>query len=154
MVTVTEVVAPRVTELVAGRTETTVGGAGVTVMVLVALVPLRLAVICALPALLALTEMDASTWPPRTVTLFGTKATPGSLLLNATEVSVVWAELIVTVNVPDPPCVIDRVSGDKLVMVGGAGVTCTVLVTLPPLRETVTKLLPWLTAETGITTEL
>lgn len=87
--TVTDVVAPKVTELVGGSNEITVGGAGVTVTVLAALVPLRLAVICALPGLLAVTEIGASKWPAGTVTLLGTNATPGSVLLNATDVSAV-----------------------------------------------------------------
>lgn len=60
--------------------------------------------------------------------------------------------MIVTVNVPDPPCVIDIVSGTTLVTVGGAGVTCAVLVMLPPFNETVIRVLPGLTAVTGIDT--
>jgi hypothetical protein len=67
-------------------------------------------------------------------------------------VLVVWAELIVTVNVPEPPWVMERIPGERLVIVGGAGVTCTVLVALPPLRDTVIRLLPVLTAVTGTDT--
>jgi hypothetical protein len=83
----------------------------------------RLAVTCALPGLFALTDTEASSWPARTVTLLGTNAIPGAELVRPMDVSVVWAELIVTVRLPDPPWVIDSVSGDRLVMVGGAGVT-------------------------------
>ena len=116
---------------------------------LVTLEPFKLAVICTVPGVLALTVMGALVWPAGTVTLLGTNAIPGAVLLSATVVSVCCAALIVTVSVPDPPCVIVRVPGDRLVTVGGAGVTWTVLVALPPFSDTVMRALPTLTAVTG-----
>src|SRR5207245_559913 len=54
-----------------------------------------------------------------------------------------------TVSVPDPPWVIVKVPGDRLVTVGGCGVTWTVLVALPPFSDTVMRALPTLAAVTG-----
>src|SRR5437870_13120977 len=99
---------------------------------LVTLEPFKLAVICTVPGVLALTVMGALAWPAGTVTLLGTNAIPGAVLLSATVVSVCGAALIVTVSVADPPCVIGRVPGDRLVLVGGAGESRTVGVALPP----------------------
>jgi hypothetical protein len=154
IVTVSVVLAPSVTEFVGGRSDTTVGRAAVTVTVLVALVLLRLAVICAVPGVLAETVIGALVWPAGTVTLAGTEAIAESVLLKATTALVLCAALIATVNVPVPPCVIVSVLGSRLVMVGGAGVTCTVALALPPLRDTVMTALPDPTAVTGTGTLL
>jgi len=106
-------------------------------------------VICAVPGVLAETVIDVLVWPAGTVTLLGTNAIPGAVLLSDTTVFVVWAALIVTVSVPDPPWVIVKVPGDRLVTVGGCGVTWTVLVALPPFSDTVMRALPTLAAVTG-----
>src|SRR5437016_3034979 len=79
---------------------------------LVTLEPFKLAVICTVPGVLALTVMGALVWPAGTVTLLGTNAIPGAVLLSATVVSVCCAALIVTVSVPVAPTV----------MVSGLGV--------------------------------
>ena len=70
---------------------------------LVTLEPFKLAVICTVPGVLAETVIGALVWPAGTVTLLGTNAIPGAVLLSATVVSVCCAALIVTVSVPDPP---------------------------------------------------
>src|SRR6266571_2230542 len=154
IVTVSVVVAPSVTGFVGGTSDTTVGWAGVTVTVLVALVPLRLAAICAVPGVLAETVMGALVWPASTVTVLGTNAIPGSVLVKATTVFVGCAALMVTVKVPEPPCVIVSVPGVRLVTVGGWGLTWTVLVAVPPFKDTVIMALPTLTAVTGTGTLL
>jgi hypothetical protein len=74
---------------------------------------------------------------------------PDAVLLRETSVLVVWAALIVTVSLPDPPCVMVRVAGKRLVTVGGGGVTWTVLLALPLFSDTVMRVLPALTAVTG-----
>jgi hypothetical protein len=137
IVTVNIPVAPRVTGSVGGCSETTVGNAGVTVTVLIALVPLRLAVMSTVPGVFAVTVTGAVVWPVGITTLLGTEAIEGVVLVSVTLVSLSCAELIVTVNVPVAPCVIDSLLGSRLVIVGGCGVTCTVLLAVPPLRETV-----------------
>jgi len=154
IVTVSVVVAPSVTGFAGGRSDTTVGCAGVTVTVLLALVPLRLVVICAVPGVFALTEIDALVWPAGTVTVLGTKAMPDAVLFSDTVVVVSCAALIVTVKTPEPPCVIVSVPGVRLVTVGGWGLTCTVLVAVPPFADTVIMAFPALTALTGTGTLL
>ena len=115
---------------------------------------MRLAVICAVPGVLADTVSDAVVCPAGTVTALGTKAVPDAVLLSETTVSVDWAALIVTVRMPEPPCVIDREEGTRLVTVGGCGLTCTVLVAVPPFRDTVIWAWPTPTAVTGTGTVL
>src|SRR2546430_1709323 len=82
--TVSVVVAPSVTGLAGGKSDTTVGKAGVTVTRLVTLEPFKLAVICAVPGVLAETVIDVLVWPAGTVTLLGTNAIPGAVLLSDT----------------------------------------------------------------------
>ena len=154
IVTVSVVVEPSVTEFLGGRSDTTVGRASVTATVLVVLVSLRLAVICTVPVVFAETVTDACVWPARTVTVPGTEAIPESVLLSDTVAFVVWAALIVTVNVPEPLFVMVRVAGERLVMVGEAGVTWTVLVAAPPFKDTVIMAMPALTDVTGTCTLL
>ena len=103
IVTVRVPVAPRLILVVGGSSETMVGRFGVTVMVLLALVPLRLAVMTAVPGVLAETAMGALVWPAGTVTVAGTEAMPVALLVSATVVFVLWAALMVTVRVPVAP---------------------------------------------------
>jgi hypothetical protein len=71
------------------------------------------------------------------VTVAGTVATPGPLVLRDTTVSVAWAALIVTVRVPVAPWVTGRVAGRRLVSVGPAERTVIVLWRLLPLSEAV-----------------
>ncbi len=60
---------------------------------------------------------------------------------------------MVTVRVPEPPCVILKVPGNKLVTVGGWGVAITVLVAVPPFNETAIDVDPSPTAVTGTGTD-
>jgi hypothetical protein len=61
------------------------------------------------------------------VTVAGTATTPGSLVLNGTNVSVSWVALMATVNVPAAPWATWSVAGRRLVSVGPAAVTVMVL---------------------------
>ena len=88
MVTVNGVVAPSVSWLAGGVSETTVGKAGVTVIWLVALVPLSVAVMSAWPAVFAATVKGALSCPAGTVTVAGTAAILPAELLRATTVFV------------------------------------------------------------------
>jgi hypothetical protein len=152
IVSVSVVLAPSVTVEVTGSSDTTVGGAGVTVTWLEAEEPFRLAVICALPGATALTGTLALTCPAETVTEEGTVAKLVLLLDSVTCVSLVCAALIVTVRLPLAPCTTVSEAGAKLVTVGGAGVTFTVALALPPFRLALTVVLPGPTPVTGIVT--
>ena len=150
ILTVRDPLAPRSTLVVAGNRETMVGRFGVTVIVLCALLPLRLAVITAVPAVFAATAMGALVWPAGTVMVAGTEAIPATLLERVTVVALAWTALMVTVREPVPPCVTVSVGGCKLATVGGTALTSTTALADPPLSETVTCELPTLNALTGI----
>jgi hypothetical protein len=152
IVSVSEALPPRVTLDTAGTSDTTVGSAGVTVIWLVALVPFKLALTCVAPGRIALTEIGALTLPAGTITDAGTEAMLASLEATAKEVSVVCAAEILAMSEPLDPCVSARVLGARLVTVGGAGVTLTVALALPPFAEAVTIVLPTPWVVTGITT--
>jgi len=152
IVSVSAVLAPSVTVDTAGTSDTTVGGAALTVIWLDAEEPFRLAVTWALPGATAATGNGALTLPAGTITENGTDATLGALGASATEVSVVCAEEIVTVSEPLEPCVSVRVAGVRLLTAGGAGVTFTVALACPPFAAAVTMALPAASAVTGIGT--
>jgi len=121
-------VLPSVRGRTGGARLTTAGGGGMTVTWLWTLVPLRgPAVTVTVPGTRPVRGTRAVTAPTGTVTLAGTMATPGSLVLNRTIVSVACVALMVTVRVPLAPCVTWRVAGRRRVRVGPAGVTVTVL---------------------------
>ena len=136
MVTISVPVAPRLRLMVAGTSETIFGRVAVTVIVLVALVPLRLAVITAVPGVLADTGIDVLVWPAGTDTVAGTEAILEALVVSETVVALLCAALMVTVRFPVPPCVIVAVAGCRLAMVGGAALTATVALTEPSFNVT------------------
>ena len=103
IVTVRVPVAPRLRLVVAGTSETSLGRLAVTVTVLVALVPLRLAVSTAVPGVLADTEMVVLVCPAAMVTEAGTETILDALLESETVVALLCAALMVTVSVPVPP---------------------------------------------------
>jgi hypothetical protein len=148
------VLAPFVTVEVAGTSDTTVGAAALTVTWLEAEEPFKLAVICAVPGETPVTGTEALSCPAGTVTEDATEATPELVLASVTSVPAVCAEEIVTVRLPLAPCVTAIVGGRRLVTVGGAGVTFTVALALPPLADAVITALPVPTAVTGIGTEV
>ncbi len=76
IVAVKVTVPPRSTGLVGGRRDTIVGRFGVTVTLLLAVEPLRLAVIWAVPGVLAETLIGAVVCPAGIVTTPGTPAIP------------------------------------------------------------------------------
>jgi hypothetical protein len=88
---------------VAGRRETTVGGAGFTVIWLEADEPFRLAMICADPGDTPETGTGALNCPAGTVTVAATDAMPGELLASCTDVSAVCAADIAMVRFPLAP---------------------------------------------------
>ena len=100
---------------------------------------------------MAETAIGALVCPAGTVTVAGTEAMPGVLLVSATVVFALRAALMVTVRVPVAPWVMVSVLGWRLAMVGGAALTSIVALTSPPLREAVIWALPTATAVTGIT---
>ena len=144
MVTIRLPVAPRLILVVGGSSETMVGRWGVTVIVLVALVPLRLAVMTAVPGVLAETAMGAVVCPAGTVTVAGTEAMPAALLVSVMVVGLDCAALIVTVRAPVPPWVMVSEAGWRLAIVGGAALTSTMAPTEPSFRVTV--ICAWSTA--------
>ena len=127
-----------------------VGRLDVTVMVLLALVPLRLAVMTAVPGVLAETAIGAVVCPASTVMVAGTEAMPEALLVRVMTVFVLWAALIVTVRVPVAPWVMVWVAGWRLAIVGGAALTSTVALTEPSFRVAVIWALPTAMAVTGM----
>jgi hypothetical protein len=154
IVSASVVLAPGVTVATTGSSDTTDGAAGVTVTWLAALEPLRLAVTRAAPAESPFTGIDAVTCPAATVTLDGADATPALLLVTAICVGACCADEIVTSSVPLPPWVMLSVAGVTRVIVGGAGVTFTVLVDEPPFALAVIVVLPGATPVTGTTTDV
>ncbi len=146
------VLPPTATRESTGTSDTTEGGAAVTVTWLEAEEPFKLAVTCAVPGETAATGTAALTAPAGTVTLASTKATPELPLASATWVGVACAAEIVTVSVPLAPCVRESAAEARLVTVGGAGVTFTVALAEPLFAEAVTMVLPTASAVTGIGT--
>ena len=144
--------APIVTVDVAGSRETTVGGPGLTVTWLEAEELFKLAVIWAVPGETPATGTGALSCPAGTVTTAATEAMPGLLLASGTGVSADCAEEIVTVRLPPAPCVTAIDGGRRLDTVGGAGVTFTVALAVPPFVDAVTTLVPAATAVTAIGT--
>src|SRR5438093_1368829 len=126
----------------------------VTVTELIALELFKLAVICAVPAVLAVTMIDALVWPAGTVMLFGTEAMFDAELLTDTTVSVACTALIVTVKAPVVACVIVIVPGWRLVNMGRGGLTWTELLPVLPFSDTVTWVVPAPTPATGTSTVL
>ncbi len=152
IVTVSEPVAPMVTACVGGCSETTVGGAGVTVIVLVAVEPFSEAVTVAVPGELADTDTGALSWPAGTVTKAGTDTMPEALLSIDTVVALLCAALMVTVRAPLAPWVRVSWAGNRLLMVGVGAVTCTMPVACPAAVLTVICALPTATPCTGMAT--
>src|SRR5437879_5896898 len=152
IVSVSVVLAPRLTVEVAGTSDTTLGAAGLTVIWLDAEDPFRLAVICAVPGETPATATCALTCPAGTLTEEATEAMFALLLTSKTCVFAICAAEIVTVRLPLAPCVTASDGGARLVTVGGAGVTLTVALACPPFAEAVTMALPTPTAATGIGT--
>jgi len=74
------------------------------------------------------------------------------LLASKTCVSAVCAAEIVTVRLPLAPCVTASDGGRRFVTVGGAGVTFTVALALPPFADAVMMALPTTCVVTGIAT--
>src|SRR5207247_9046402 len=142
IVSVSVVLAPRVTVDVVGTSETTVGAAGLTVIWLEAEEPFRLAVICPIPGETPATGTSALTCPASTLTEGATEAIFALLLASRTCVSADCAAEIVTVRLPFAPCVTPSDCGARFVTVGGAGVTFTVALAWPPFAEPVMTALP------------
>jgi hypothetical protein len=118
MVTVSEPEAPWVTCRVAGRRLLSVGPAGRTVIVLWRLLPLRDAVIVAVPGARAVIVIMPVSMPEGTVTVAGTDATVGSLLVSVMGVALDCGALMVAVRVPLPPWLRERLAGSSPVRVG------------------------------------
>src|SRR2546425_1129231 len=152
IVSVSVVLAPKLTVDVAGTSETTVGGAGLTVIWLEAEEPFKLAVICAVPGETPATGMTADTCPASTLTAEATEAMLALLVASKTCVFAPCADEIVTVRLPLAPCVTVSDCGARLVTVGGAGVTFTVALALPPFADAVMTALPTACVATGIAT--
>jgi hypothetical protein len=152
IVSVSVVLAPRVTVDVAGTRETTLGAAGLTLIWLEAEEPFRLAVICAAPGETPLTGTSALTCPAGTLTAEATEAMFALLLASRTCVSADCAAEIVTVRLPVAPCVTVSDWGARFVTVGGTGVTFTVELACPPFADAVMTVLPTACAVTGIVT--
>src|SRR5258708_11698132 len=117
IVSVSVVLAPRVTVDVAGTRDTTVGAAGLTLIWLEAEEPFRLAVICAVPGETPLTGTGALTCPASTVTADATEAMFALPLASRTCVSADCAAEIVTVRLPLAPCVTVSDCGARFVTV-------------------------------------
>ena len=96
------------------------------------LVPLADTMIVAVPTVPAVTEADALVCPTGTVTVAGTPATAGALLLNATVYANIAGALKLTVSVPVLPTqsvCLDSVTPDNVTgegTGGGGGVEDTV----------------------------
>src|SRR6266705_583156 len=105
IVSVSAVLAPRLTVDVAGTSETTLGAAGLTVIWLEAEEPFRLAVICAVPGETPTTGTAALTCPAGTATADATEAMFALPLASKICVFAVCAAEIVTVRLPLAPCV-------------------------------------------------
>ena len=141
IVTVKVCDAPGLRLAVAGCMATTVGGAGVTVIWLEALLPFRLAVMWAVPAPTAVSVAWALSCPAGMLRVAGVCTTLGASLARLIVVALLWADEMVTVTWPVAPWVRFKLAGAMLAIVGGIGVTCTVLCALAPFRLTVMTVL-------------
>src|SRR5688572_30319390 len=131
--------------------------AAVTVTVAVALPPLRLAVMVALPSPTVFTGKSALSAPAATVTVAGTCATFVALLVKEITAVSVGARSNVTRNTPGFPLGLVRtVPGGSGAMVlsaattGGGGDTETTALAVEPLIAAVSVALPATSAVTGI----
>jgi hypothetical protein len=145
---------PSVRARVGGK-RLTITGAGITTLTwLSAVVPFKEAVIVAVPWPTPKMGNACEVCPAGTVTVpdGGRLTTLLLLVVSETRVSVAWAALSVAVRIPDAPWVTWRVLGRRLVRVGPAGATVTVLETLLPLRLAVMVAVPGATPATGTAT--
>src|SRR5207237_808200 len=121
IVTRSVVLAPSVTVAVTGSSDTTVGGAGVTVTWLEAEEPFSVAVTIALPGATPETGMTTCVWFAANATVAGTVATPVVALDTESVPDAVGAGESVAVRLPEAPAVIDSGFGASDVALGRFG---------------------------------
>src|SRR5260221_2998936 len=135
---------------VCGERASVASSAGVTVTLVAALAPFRLAVMVASPSLLAATGKSANKAPAGMFTVGGIEAIAWALDVSATTVESLGARDTVTRRVPGVPLGSVSVAGTSEVTTGGGGVTVTAIPAVGPFAAAGTLALSRATAVTRI----